>query len=125
MREFYGYIGRGAPFGPDDGTIAPWATVASLPFAPDIVLPLISYYVHQLQLKNNHPYGFKVTFNLTHPDRSANTFGWISPWHYGLNQGPIILMIENHRTGLLWQWMRDCPYLVAGLQRAGFSGGWL
>ena len=124
-RRFYGYIARGAPFGPDDGTIAPWAAVASLPFAPDIVLPLISYYVYQLKLKNDHPYGFKATFNLTHPDRSVNPFGWISPWHYGLNQGLIILMIENYRTGLVWQWMRDCPYLVTGLQRAGFSGGWL
>ncbi|MGI8436127.1 MAG: hypothetical protein ACR2NX_04385 [Chthoniobacterales bacterium] len=40
-------------------------------------------------------------------------------------QHPIVLMIENHRSGLLWQLMRQCPYLVAGLNSAGFQGGWL
>jgi hypothetical protein len=69
--------------------------------------------------------GFKATFNLTYPVKSSNPFGWVSPWHYGLNQGPIILMVENYRTGLLWRLMRNCPYIANGLQRAGFSGGWL
>ncbi|MEB0113112.1 glucoamylase family protein [Variovorax sp. RTB1] len=49
----------------------------------------------------------------------------MSPWHFGLNQGPIVLMIENHRSGFLWQLMRACPYIVAGLRRAGFTSGWL
>ena len=51
--------------------------------------------------------------------------GWVSPLHLGLNQGPIVLMIENYRSDLLWRLMRQCPYLVSGLRRAGFSGGWL
>ncbi|MBN6742769.1 hypothetical protein JKG47_20145 [Acidithiobacillus sp. MC6.1] len=125
VRQFYDYIGRGVPYGPDDGTLAPWAVVASLPFASEIVLPVIDYFIHQLKLKNANPYGFKATFNLTHPEKTSNPYGWVSPWHYGLNQGPIVLMIENYRTGLLWQWMRHCPYLITGLRRAGFSGGWL
>jgi hypothetical protein len=125
VRQFYDYIGRGVPYGPDDGTLAPWAVVASLPFAPEIVLPVIDYFIHQVKLKSANPYGFKATFNLTHPEKSSNLYGWVSPWHYGLNQGPIVLMIENYRTGLLWQWMRHCPYLITGLQRAGFSEGWL
>lgn len=125
LRHFYDYVGRGVPYGPDDGTIAPWAVVASLPFAPEIVLPVIDHFIHQLRLKNTNPYGFKATFNLTHPQKSGKPCGWESPWHYGLNQGPIVLMIENYRTGLLWQWMRQCPYLVTGLRRAGFSEGWL
>ena len=49
----------------------------------------------------------------------------MSPWHLGLNQGPIVLMIENFRSGLIWRLMRKCPYLVSGLRRAGFAGGWL
>ena len=53
------------------------------------------------------------------------TDGWVSPWHFGIDQGPIILMIENYRTGLLWRLMRRCPYIVTGLRRAGFTGGWL
>jgi len=125
VRQFYDYIARAVPYGPDDGTLAPWAVVASLPFAPEIVLPVIDYFIHQVKLKATNPYGFKSTFNPTHPDKSNSPYGWVSPWHYGLNQGPIVLMIENYRTGLLWQWMRSCPYIVTGLRRADFSGGWL
>ena len=124
-RRFFDYLGRGVPYGPDDGTVAPWAVVASLPFAPEIVLPAIDYLVHQVDLKMGNPYGFKATFNPTYPDKSGNPYGWVSPWHYGINQGPINPMIENYRTGLLWRLMRGCPYVVTGLRRAGFSGGWL
>jgi hypothetical protein len=125
VRQFYDYVGRGVPYGPDDGTLAPWAVVASLPFAPEIVLPVIDHFIYQRKLKNAHPYGFAATFNPTYPKNSDNPHGWVSPWHFGLNQGPIVLMIENYRTGLLWQWMRYCPYLTTGLRRAGFNGGWL
>lgn len=125
QRQFFDYLARGIPYGPDDGTIAPWAVVASLPFAPEIVLPAIDYLVHEVDLKVGNACGFKATFNPTYPDKQCNPYGWVSPWHYGLNQGPIILMIENYRTGLLWRLMRNCAYLVRGLQRAGFQGGWL
>ena len=124
VRQFFDYLGRGVPYGPDDGTIAPWAVVSSLPFAPDIVLPAIDYLVHQVDLKVG-PCGFKATFNPTFPDKSGNPYGWVSPWHFGLNQGPIFLMIENYRSGSLWRLMRHCPYVVTGLRRAGFTGGWL
>jgi hypothetical protein len=124
-RRFFDYLARGVPYGPDDGTIGPWAVVASLPFAPEIVLPTIQYLVHEVDLKTGNPYGFKATFNPTYPDKSGNPHGWISPWHYGINQGPINPMIENYRTGLLWRLMQSCPYVVRGLRRAGFTGGWL
>jgi hypothetical protein len=124
-RQFFDYVGRGVPYGPDDGTIAPWAVVTSLPFAPEIVLPTINYYINQVKLTAHNPYGFKATFNPTYPVESSNSCGWVSPWHYGLNQGPIVLMIENYRSQLIWKLMRQCPYIVSGLQRAGFSGGWL
>ncbi len=124
-REFFDYVARGVPHGPDDGTIAPWVVVASLPFAPEVVLPAIDYFVHEIDLKTGNPYGFKASFNPTYPVNSHNPYGWVSPWHFGLNQGPIILMIENYRSKMLWQLMRGCPYIVQGLRRAGFSGGWL
>jgi len=54
------------------------------------------------QVDRFQPYGFKATFNPTYPARSGQPFGWVSPWHFGLSQGPIVLMIENYRTGLLW-----------------------
>jgi hypothetical protein len=47
------------------------------------------------------------------------------PYHLGIDQGPVVLMIENYRTGLIWNIMRRCPRVVAGLRRAGFTGGWL
>ena len=124
-RRFFDYVARGVPYGPDDGTIAPWAVVASLPFAPEIVLPAIEHFIHHLELKSGNPYGFKATFNATHPKKSGSACGWVSPWHYGLNQGPIVLMIENYRSGLLWRLIRNCPYIVTGLRRARFTGGWL
>jgi hypothetical protein len=125
QRRFFDYLARGAPLGPDDGTVAPWAVVASLPFAPEIVLPAIRYFVDTLHLEEPHAYGFKATFNATYPVPSGNEYGWVSSWNFGLNQGPIVLMIENHRSGLIWDLMRRCPYIVEGLRRAGFRGGWL
>ena len=132
-RRFYDYEGRGAPYGIDDGTLAPWAVVGSLPFAPDIVLPTIHHFMHTLQLHEKHLYGFKATFNQTldasfsqhFPGDGFSKDGWESPWHFGLNLGPIVLMTENHRTGMPWELMRGCRYLVDGLRRAGFEGGWL
>jgi hypothetical protein len=125
-RVFFDYVGRGVPYGPDDGTLAPWAVVASLPFAPDIVLPAIDFYVHEAKLLKSSAYGFKGAFNPTHPGELDNpSGGWVSPWHFGLNQGPILLMIENYRSGMLWRLMRDCSYIQEGLRRAGFTGGWL
>lgn len=125
QRVFFDYLARGVPDGPDDGTIAPWAVVASLPFAPEIVLPTLDYFINHVDLKTEDRCGFKATFNPTHPDRSENPFGWVSPWQYGLNQGPIVLMIENYRSGLPWRLMRSSPYVTCGLRRAGFTGGWL
>jgi hypothetical protein len=123
-RRFYDYISRGAPYGPDDGTIAPWAVVASLPFAPEIVLPAIAHF-DQLKLMDPNPYGFKTSFNQTFPNKDAQSVGWISAGHCGINQGPIVLMIENYRTELIWNLMRKCLYIVSGLHRAKFAGGWL
>jgi hypothetical protein len=122
-RPFFDYIARGAPFGPDDGTIAPWAVVASLPFAPEIVLPTIKYF-EKLDFVMHDTYGFKATFNRTFPAEGSDRF-WVSPYHFGIDQGPIALMIENYRTGLIWNLMRRCPPVQTGLRRAGFRGGWL
>ena len=123
-RRFFGYLARGAPHGPDDGTIAPWAVVASLPFAPEIVLPTIRY-MDEAYPKMMSKYGFKCSFNPTFTDASGNAGGWISKGYYGFDQGPVVLMIENYRSGFLWRLMRQCPYLATGLRRAGFTGGWL
>ena len=123
-RRFFDYRARAIPYGPDDGTLAAWAVVASLPFAPEIVLPTIRH-MHEMGVGQESPYGFEATFNPTFPSDSGKACGWISPRNFGLNDGPIVVMIENYLSGLVWTLMRGCPYLVAGLRRAGFSGGWL
>ena len=123
-REFYGYIARGAPFGPDDGTVAPWVVVASLPFAPEIVIPTVRQFA-RLDLGMTAPYGFKPSFNQTFAVEESPTGWWVTPHHFGIDQGPVVLMIENYRSGLIWNIMRRCPAVIAGLRRAGFTGGWL
>lgn len=122
VRQFYDYINRGVPYGPDDGTLAPWAVIASLPFAPEIVMPSIRYFDDSFP-EMISTYGFKCSFNPTFPGTSHK--GWISKGYYGLDQGPIVLMIENYRSELIWRLMRSCRYIVKGLWRAGFCGGWL
>ena len=120
--RFFAYKARSIPYGPDDGTLAPWAVAASLPFAPEVVLPSLS------RLNKDYPeitneYGFKCSYNPTF--KAGKKKGWVSQGYYGLDQGPIVMMIENYRTGLVWRLMRRNSFIVDGLRRAGFRGGWL
>jgi hypothetical protein len=123
-RVFFDYAGRGVPLGPDDGTVAPWSVVASLPFAPEIVIPTIQH-LNQIEVGVACHYGLEATINPTFPSSRGKHCGWLSPWHYGINEGPMVLMIENYRTEFLWNLMRQCPYIVSGLRKAGFISGWL
>jgi hypothetical protein len=114
--RFYGYVERGVPYGPDDGTLAPWTAVAALPFAPDTALAALRHF------RTAHPgllgeYGIRGTFN--------PTLSWTSGSWFGIELGPIVMMIENHRSGFVWRLLRGCPYVVAGLRGAGFTNGWL
>jgi hypothetical protein len=70
-------------------------------------------------------YGFACSFNPTFSASRSEGAGWVSPAHYAINQGPVALMIENFRSDLIWGLFRRCPYVVEGLRRAGFQGGWL
>ena len=123
-RTFFDYEARGIPFGPDDGTVAPWAVVASLPFAPEIVLPTLQSF-NEAYPEMTSEYGFKCSFNPTFAREDQTEKGWISKGYYGLDQGPVVIMIENYLSGFLWTLMKRCPYVVTGLRRAGFKGGWL
>ena len=121
--RFLGYRARGVPYGPDDGTLAPWAVAASLPFAPEIVLPTLQAFVRR-KPSIVTKYGLMCSFNPSYR-HGRHRHGWISRGHFALDQGPVIMMIENHRSGLIWRLMRQCPFVVGGLKRAGFRGGWL
>nr|MBA3671695.1 hypothetical protein [Gemmatimonadaceae bacterium] len=112
------------PYGPDDGTLSPWAVAASLPFAPEIVEPAL------VDLERAHPnitgeLGYKCSYNETFMEREDGKKGWVSQGYYAIDQGPVVLMIENHRSEFVWKLMRTCPYVVDGLRAAGFEGGWL
>jgi hypothetical protein len=121
--KFYNYTARGVDCD-DDGTISPWGVVASLPFAPDIVLDTVRHIIETLKLVKTGDHGLHASFNATFPEKNTDN-GWVSPWQFGLNQGPVVLMIENYMSGLIWKQMQTCPYIITGLKRAGFSGGWL
>jgi hypothetical protein len=117
-----GYAARGVPHGPDDGTISGPAVLASLPFAPELVLRTASKMLHRYpEMLPHGRYAASINPSLAGADGAA----WVSAGHYGLDQGILVMMIENHRSGLLWRLMRGCRYVRTGLRRAGFRGGWL
>ena len=132
-RKFLGYEARGVGAGGvDDGTLAPTAMVASLPFAPEIVIPGIRELERRWGAAILGEYGFVDAFNPSFPSdarpatgRVVAGTGWVDVDYLGIDQGPIIGMIENHRTGLVWTTMRRSAYLRRALARAGFTGGWL
>ncbi len=121
-RHLFGYAARGVPYGPDDGTLSAPAVLASLPFAPDIALEG----VHSMLLRYPEILSEGRLASAFNPSLArADGPAWVSAGHYGLDQGIVLMMIENHRSGLIWRLMRACPYLIDGLHHAGFRGGWL
>jgi hypothetical protein len=121
-RHLFGYSARGVPYGPDDGTLAGWASLASMPFTPDISMDAArNMQLRYPEMLSESRYASSFNPSLT----SAEHRAWVSPGHFGLDQGIVVMMIENHRTGLIWRLMRGCPYIRAGLRHAGFRGGWL
>jgi hypothetical protein len=130
-RRFFGYEARGMGSN-DDGTLAPTAMVGSLPFAPEIVVPGIRALERRWGAHILGRYGFVDAFNPSFPPdahpatgRVVPGVGWVDVDQLGIDQGPIIGMIENHRSALVWNTMRKSAYLRRGLSRAGFTGGWL
>jgi hypothetical protein len=132
--EFWGYSARGAGSGEerDDGTLAPTAALGSLPFAPEIVVPAVVELHRRYAAHLYSTYGFLDAFNPSVPDgtkvkqgRVVPGAGWFDTDYLGIDQGPILAMIENHRNGFVWRVMARNPHVQRGLLRAGFRGGWL
>jgi len=126
-KKYMGYSARGiaTDYLTDDGTLAPTAAGGSLPFAPEICLPALEAMWNQYQDSLVGPYGFKDAFNPGFTACGQLPKGWFDNDYLGIDQGPIILMIENYRSGFLWNLMKRNPYIQKGLQKAGFDGGWL
>jgi hypothetical protein len=128
------YWARGVAAGDvrDDGTLAPTAAAAAIAFAPEIVAPTLRAFRTRYGDHLYTRYGFVDAFNPTLaaglPVRAGAVvpqLGWFDTDYLGIDQGPIVIMLENHRSGLVWKTMRKNPYVTRGLCRAGFRGGWL
>ncbi len=131
-REFFSYSARG-PGDRDDGTLAPTAAMASIPFAPAEVTVCLKAMKERYGAGIYTRYGFLDSFNPTLTQRDGDLLhgkivdgvGWVDGDYLGIDQGTIVIQIENHRSEIVWKHMRDEPNLRRGLERAGFTGGWL
>ena len=134
-RRFATYWARGvwAREVNDDGTIAPTAAGASIVFAPELVIPALRDMQTSYGELLYGQYGFldalNPSFTFTEVEvqhgRVDAEKGWFDTDYLGIDQGPILCMIENFQTGLIWKTMRKNPHVIRGLRRAGFTGGWL
>ncbi|MBI9066696.1 MAG: hypothetical protein JEZ09_05345 [Salinivirgaceae bacterium] len=116
-KKFEGYAGRGTS-GPDytiaeDGTIAPYGSISSLAFAPEIVFPTIRSLNEKYGTKIWGKYGYYDSFNLTAK--------WVDNDFIGIDEGPMLIMIENFRTGLVWNYVMKDPIIQKGLNTLGFE----
>ncbi len=127
QRNFQSYSARGVSvdWTNDDGTIAPTAAGGSVAFAPEISVPALK------TMRNTYGdiiwrrYGFVDAFNPTFVTSATSPKGWAAIDYLGIDQGPIVIMIENLRSELVWNVMKRNPYVLRGLRQAGFTGGWL
>ncbi|MEA2344005.1 MAG: hypothetical protein QOF63_2174 [Thermoanaerobaculia bacterium] len=133
-REFHSYTARGVAENDirDDGTIATTAAASSIAFAPELAIPAIREMSTRYGANLYSQYGFLDAFNPTlrttaqlKHGRVDPAQGWFDIDYLGIDEGPIVAMIENYRSELVWKTMSRNPHVIRGLQRAGFSGGWL
>jgi hypothetical protein len=133
-RTFRTYSARGASFTEvqDDGTVTPTAAAGSIAFAPEVVVPTLMAMRATYGERLFGRYGFVDALNptLRVPTRVQHGVidtvrGWFDTDYLGIDQGPILAMTENLRSGLVWRTMSRNRHIVRGLRRAGFSGGWL
>ncbi|MGC4021300.1 MAG: glucoamylase family protein [Cyclobacteriaceae bacterium] len=124
--SFMGYSARGAAQWNvnDDGTIAPTASGGSIPFAPEICIDALQSMKKKYGDRIYSKYGFKDAFNLSIVNKDGSV-GWIDQDYLGIDQGPILIQIENHKNGFIWNLLKKNKYITSGLKKAGFKGGWL
>jgi len=108
-----GYAARGAPPAEnDDGTLAPTAVGGSIPFAPEVCIPTLRHWDRSYGKRLWGRYGFRDGFNRKEDWWATDTLG--------IDQGAILIMAENHRTGAVWRRMKSNRVIRRGLERAGF-----
>jgi hypothetical protein len=98
----------------DVGVIAPTAALSSFPYTPTESMKALKFFYYKLGDKLWSDYGFRDAFSLKDI--------WFANSHLAIDQGPIIVMIENYRTGLLWNLFMSCPEVKTGMKALGFQG---
>lgn len=106
-----------AAHAPDDkndlGVISPTAALSSFPYTPEQSMAAMKHWYNDMKDKLWGPYGFYDAF--------SETDNWFLPRYLAIDQGPIVVMMENHRTGLLWNLFMSCPEVKTGLKKLGFQ----
>jgi len=97
----------------DLGVIAPTAALSSFPYTPDLSMQALRYFYDHLGECLWSEFGFRDSF--------CEARGWVAESHLAIDQGPIVVMIENHRSGLLWKLFMSCPEVQRGLAGLGFT----
>lgn len=101
----------------DNGVITPSAALSSFPYTPTESMKALKFFYYKLGDKLWKEYGFVDAFRLDNP--------WFADSFLAIDQGPIVIMIENYRTGLLWNLFTSCPEVKAGLVKLGFTAPYL
>lgn len=101
----------------DFGTITPTAALSAFPYTPEHSMKALRHFYYNLGDKIWSEYGFVDAFN--------ETKNWYAKSHLAIDQGPIIVMIENHRSGLIWNLLMSCPEVQAGLKKLGFTSPYI
>ncbi|MBC8173624.1 MAG: hypothetical protein H7X71_06945, partial [Chitinophagales bacterium] len=97
----------------DLGVITPSAALSSFPYTPEYAMDALEFFYYTIGDKTWGEYGFYDAFNVTD--------GWFGTSYLAIDQGPIIIMIENYRTGLLWDLFMSCPEVEIAADKLGFT----
>ena len=112
------YVGYAAHSPTEDlGVISPTAALAAFPYTPEYSMQALKYFYYNMGDRIWSEYGFVDAF--------SESRDWYATSHLAIDQGPIIVMIENYRTGLLWKLFMSCPEIKNGLRKLGFESPWL
>lgn len=101
----------------DYGVISPTAALSSFPYTPEFSMKALKYFYYELGQKIWSEFGFVDAFSLERE--------WFASSHLAIDQGPIVVMIENYRTGLIWKLFMNIPEIQQGLKKLGFTSPYI
>ncbi len=112
-----GYAGHAPTTNRDIGVISPTAALSSFPYTPAQSMAAMKHWYTDMKDKIWGPYGFYDAF--------SEQYNWYKPHYLAIDQGPIVVMMENYRSGLLWKLFMSCPEIQNGLRKLGFESPYL